>query len=181
MSGNAAPPKAELVWKGRPEIGILLALYGIMALVAIVILLTLEFYASLSTRIGSSVFPSSVTLGRTVVPYPVEIATAIFILLVYAGKALQYAMIRVRNKYELYSDGLYLNQGLVNLQNTYVAPMSFSDARLVMTWPMRIVKRSLIIVDTNDGRHFRLLYIKNGLEVQSMIRRTLGHPPVRLS
>jgi len=183
MSNSSPPTAAEkvtLVWQGRPAVGRILAAYGVIALVAIVFLVTLEWYLGNSSAAGSVIFPSSVSLSGITIPYPVEMATSIIILFLFVLKAIQYGFLRARNRYELYGDGLYINSGIVNLQNTYVAPMAFSDARLIRTWPLRVANRGLLIVDTNDSRHFHLQFIKNPLEVQSLIRRTLGHPRVRI-
>ena len=109
-----------------------------------------------------------------------EIATTALVLLVYLGEVIHLALLRARHKYELYEDGLYVDSGIVNLQNTFIAPVAFSDARLFMPLSLRLVGRGKIIVDANDERHFTLLLIKNPVEVQNLIRRTLAHPVVRV-
>ena len=114
------------------------------------------------------------------VPYPAELATAALILLAYLGEVAKLALLRKRNEYKLYDDGLYIDTGIVNLENVYLSPMAFSDARLFRTLGFRIVKRGNVIVDTNDQRHFQLQLIENPVAVQDLIRRTLGHPIVRL-
>ena len=86
------------------------------------------------------------------------------ILLVYLGEVIHLAVLRARHKYELYEDGLYVDSGIVNLQNTYIAPVAFSDARLIMPLSLRVLGRGKIIVDANDERHFTLLLIKNPVE-----------------
>ena len=174
------PLKANLVWKGRPAVGSLIAIYGLISIIVIVVLVTIEWYVGNYYSIGKQIFPNSITVGSVTIPYPVELATAVIILLVYLGAVVQLLWLRARNSYELYSDGLYVNTGLINLENVYVAPMAFSDARLIRTWVLRLVNKGLIIIDTNDGRHFQLKYIRNAMEVQSLIRQTLGHPSVRI-
>jgi hypothetical protein len=149
-------------------------------LVVIVLLIGLEIWFYDSISIGSSVFPRNFVFGGTTIPYPVEIATAILVLLVYIGEVVHLALLRARHKYELYEDGLYVDSGIANLQNIFVAPMAFSDARLIMPWSLRLVKRANIIVDANDDRHFKLFLIENPIEIQNLIRRTLGHPVVRV-
>ncbi|MGH2638735.1 MAG: hypothetical protein ACRDF4_05555, partial [Rhabdochlamydiaceae bacterium] len=151
-----APARGNLVWFGRPAIGAYLALYGIVAIIAIVILDTLEWYYGNTTSWGSMIFPRTFAFGSTVIPYPVEIVTTLVILFIYISKVINYALLKARSKYELYVDGLYLNLGLVNLESTYIAPMAFSDARLIRTLPLRLINRGLIIIDTNDSRHFYL-------------------------
>ena len=156
------------------------ALYGVVALVIAVILLGIELWFAGNIAIGSKIFPKSIPFGGVKVPYPIEVVTFVIILIAYLGKVIQLALLRARNKYELREDGLYVDLGIVNLQNTFVAPMAFSDARLNMPLSLRIVKRGTIVVDTNDNRHFKLLLIVDPLTVQGLIRRTLGHPVVRV-
>jgi hypothetical protein len=120
------------------------------------------------------------TLAGITIPYPVEIITTILVSLVYLGEVVHLALLRASHKYELFEDGLYVDSGIVNSQNTFVAPMAFSDARLMMPLSLRIIRRANIVVDANDERHFKLILIENPLEVQNLIRRTLGHPVVRV-
>ena len=131
------------------------------------------------TSIGNFVFPSSLKIGVEI-PYPVETFTVAFIFVIYLAETIRLAFLRLRNRYELYDDGLYLDTGIVNLRNVYVSPMGFSDARLFRTWILRFAKRGSIILDTNDHRHFELLLLENPEEVQATIRRTLGRPTIRI-
>lgn len=167
------------VWHGKPAVGSYIIVYGVFALIAITILVTLEYELSLSSGITGSIFPASVRLGGAVVPYPVEIATTVIIAIIFVVKVIQLAILWATNKYNLLSDGLYVSRGIVNLENSFLSPFAFSDARLIRTWSMRLLKRGLIIVDANDGRHFYLKYIKDPLQVQTLIRRTMAHPSVR--
>ncbi len=114
------------------------------------------------------------------IPYPVELASAAIIFLVYLGEVVHLALLRARNKYVLNEDGLYVDSGIFHLQNTFLAPMAFSDARLDLPVSLRILHRGNIIVDANDNRHFKLLLIQDPETVQSLIRRTLGRPIVRV-
>jgi len=180
MSKPAIGGRGKLVWSGRPSVSVFYLLYGVVALALIALLVGLEVWFSGYASIGASIFPRSLALGGVSIPYPIEIATAALILLVYLGEVVHLALIRARHKYELYEDGLYVDSGILNLQNIFVAPMAFSDARLVMPWSLRLVKRANIIVDANDNRHFKLLLIENPITVQNLIRRTLGHPVVRV-
>ncbi len=166
------------VWHGKPSVGSYVIIYGLLALIAIVILVTLEYYAGLSSG-AKPIFPSSITISGIILPYPVELFTAIIIAVIFVIKLVQLAFIWATNTYDLLPDGLYVNQGLINLQNTLLSPMAFSDARLIRTWPMRLAGRGLIIVEANDGRRFYLRYIRNPLSVQAMIRSTLARPTVR--
>lgn len=165
------PKQSNAVWSGKPAVGSYIIIYGVVAMIIILVLVTAEYLSGL--------FPNSFTTGRVVVPYPVEIITTIIIALIFMAKVVQLAILWATNRYDLMPDGLYVNHGLINLENQFLAPMAFSDARLIRTLALRIVHRGLIIIDANDGRHFYLRYIKNPLEVQSLIRRTLAHPTVR--
>ncbi len=175
---NEASIRGRLVWEGRPSVSIYYAIYGVFCLVVIIVLGLLEY--TIGTMFGAYLFPRVTTISRFIIPYPVELFTAIIILLVFIVNAVKLAILRLSNKYELYEDGLYLDLGIVNLQNTYLSPMAFSDARLVRTLTLRLAGRGDIIVDANDGRHFQLKLIEKPQQVQTIIRRTLGHPIVRL-
>jgi hypothetical protein len=172
--------KAEApVWHGRPSVGAYVIVYGLFAIASIVILVTLEYAASITSPIARGLFPPSTRVGGGLIPYPIEIATTLIIVLLFTYKVVQLTIVWITNKYDLLPDGLYINRGIINLENTFVAPMAFSDARLVRTWLLRLAGRGLIIVEANDGRRFYLRYIENPLEVQSLIRKTLSHPTVR--
>jgi hypothetical protein len=172
--------KGKQVWFGRPSVSVFYLLYGAVALVILVVLVGLELWFAKNYNIGRVLLPKSISMGGLRVPYPVEIATIIIILAAYLGKVIELAILRARNKYVLREDGLYVDIGIFSLQNTYVAPMAFSDARLNLPVSLRLVKRGNLIVDTNDNRHFKLLLIEDPTTVQNLIRRTLGHPVVRV-
>ena len=156
------------------------AIYGIICLVVAVVLITLEYYLGGISGIGSTIFPSSLVLGTVNLPYPVEVLSTVIILVIFFAEAAKLAFFRARSKYALYDDGLYVDTGIVNLENTFLSPLAFSDARLIRTWSMRIVNRGLIIVDANDGRHFHLRLVKDPIKVQALIRDTLSHPRVKI-
>jgi hypothetical protein len=172
--------KSKVVWSGRPSVSVFYLLYGIIAVAVLAVLVGLQLWVAGHSGIGKVIFPKSLAMGGLRVPYPVELATVVLIVIVYVGSIVKLALLRVRNKYELREDGLYVDHGILSLQNTYVAPMAFSDARLELPVSLRLLRRGNIIVDTNDNRHFKLLLIENPLNVQSLIRRTLGHPVVRI-
>jgi len=172
--------KGKVVWIGRPSVSVFYALYGAIAVLIAAVLVGLELWFASYSSVGRAIFPRLISFGSVRVPFPIEVVTIVIILIAYLGKAIQLALLRARNKYELREDGLYVDSGIMNLQNTFVAPMAFSDARLNMPLSLRIVKRGNIIVDTNDNRHFKLLLIVDPLTVQNLIRRTLGHPVVRI-
>ncbi len=180
MSKIQAGTKGKLVWAGRPSVSVFYVLYGIFALVAIAVLVILEYWLATTMSYGRALFPSSATLDGLAISYPVELITALIILVIYLGEIVRLALLRAKNKYELYEDGLYIDTGIVNLQNTFLSPMAFSDARLYRNLSMRIVNRGMIVVDANDGRKFNLLLIENPIVVQDLIRRTLAHPIVRV-
>lgn len=181
-NNNTAPPKnppprdpnATPVWSGRPSIAPYLILRAVFFLIALAILLGLELWYAGRHTLGSDLF--SKFHG---IPYPGEIATAVLIGLLFLGSAVRLIGLWATNRYELFQDGIYINRGIVNLENAYLAPMAFSDARLYRSWEMRIIKRGQIIVEANDGRKFTLHLIKEPLKVQYLIRETLGHPTVR--
>lgn len=168
------------VWRGRPSIETYLILYGILALVAAAILILLEFSVASMVSGLSGIFLAFISLGPVTIPYVVPVGTALIILIVYLRKAIRLVLFRAGNSYELRTDGLYVNSGIANLQNTFISAMAFSDARLVRTLGMRVVGRSLIVVEANDGRRFEMKMIKDGQNVQSLIRNNLSHPRVRV-
>ncbi len=183
MSDEKKPPTSEartLVWSGRPSVSPYIAIYGIILMVILIVLVTVEFLLGSSGGSPATFLPTSLTLGGFRILYPIELATAVIIILIFLGELLSLALLRARSKYELYDDGLYVNLGIINLENTFLSPMAFSDARLFRSWTMRLVHRGLIIVDANDGRHFYLRLIKDPLQVQSLIRTTLSRPRVRM-
>ena len=92
----------------------------------------------------------------------------------YIGEAVHLLSSGLDINTSLYEDGLYVDSGIVNLQNTFVAPMAFSDARLVMPLSLRVVSRANIIVDANDDRHFKLLLIENAIEVPESDQEDAG-------
>ena len=167
------------VWLGRPAVGAYIIIYGVIALIVTVILSTIQYFLSTSSSAGRSIFPSAVHFGGTTIPYPAEIVTGVIIALIFVGKVTRLAILWATNRHQLMSDGLYASRGIITLENSFLAPMAFSDARLIRTLGLRIAGRGLIIVDANDCRHFYLQYVKNPLEVQGIIRRTLAHPTVR--
>jgi hypothetical protein len=178
-TGRDFGARGKLVWSGRPSVSIYYAIYGIIALILIAILTFLEFWVT-RTSIGAGIFPRALSFRGIVVPYPVEVATVAVILLVYLAEVVHLAILRASKKYSLYEDGLYIDLGIVNLENTYLSAMAFSDARLFRTVSLRLAKRGNIIVDLNDERHLQLELVDRPAVVQALIRRTLGHPTVRV-
>jgi len=176
MTSQGNTLERKLVWSGRPSVSVFYSIYGAIAVIVIASLTITEFWFGIHTNVGKTIFPRS--FGG--VPYPAELVTATLILLMYAGEVARSALLRKRNEYKLYDDCLYIDNGIVNLENVYLSPMAFSDARLFRTLGLRIVKRGKVIVDTNDQRHFQLQLIENPVAVHGLIRRTLGHPTVRL-
>ena len=171
--------KGDLIWSGRPSVSTFYEIYGALAAVLMVILVPAEFWLGDHTKIGGTIFPATIQFV-TVVEYPVEIATVLIISAAYMVKVIRLAILKMRNRYQLYGDGLYIDTGLVNLQNAYITPMGFSDARLVRTWSLRLGSRGNLLVDTNDQRHFELKLLEKPALVQALIRKTLGHPTVRV-
>jgi hypothetical protein len=178
-TGRNLGARGRLVWSSRPSVSIYYAIYGILALVLIAVLIFLEFRIS-TTSIGSGIFPQSISFRGIVTPYPIELATAALILFIYIAEIVHLAILRASKRYSLYEDGLYLDSGIANLENTYLSSMAFSDARLFRTVWLRLAKRGNIIVDANDGRHLKLELVDRPSDVQAVIRRTLGHPTVRV-
>jgi hypothetical protein len=175
-----APDNGGIVWSGRPSIGVYLALYGVLTLIAIVILVGLEVWLGDNSKSLGDTFFASLRLGSVTIPDIVEVVTTIIILLFYLAKVVHLSLFKASNSYELRTDGLYVNKGIANLQNTFLSAMAFSDARLIRTLGMRIVGRSLIVVEGNDGRRFELKMLKDGAGVQALIRSNLSHPTVRV-
>jgi len=169
-----------VVWRGRPAVGVYIALYGALALVAAGVLVALELYTAKSISSISGIFYGSVKVGPLSIPYAVEAITILVIAVVFFADVLGLVMLRASNRYQLRADGLYLNRGIAKLQNTFVSAMAFSDARLTRTLGMRIVGRGRIVVEANDGRRFELKMIKDPTQVQSLIRSSLSHPTVRV-
>lgn len=166
------------LWSGRPSVGSYIALYAILYAALSILLITVEFYVA-STPFGSGLLPSSISFASLTLPYPLQLLTAFIFLLAFLVKATGLLLMKARTKYSLFDDGLYIDLGLVNLENIFVAPMAFSDARLYMSLGMRMMKKGSIIVDTNDGRHFELKMVANPVQVQGLIRQTLSHPTFR--
>ncbi len=156
------------------------ALYGVLALVIAAVLVSFESWFASSTSIGRLIFPRNLVFGGMGILYPAEVATGAIIFLMYIAEVIHLALLRARHKYELREDGLYVDSGILNLQNTFIAPMAFSDARLELPISLRILKLGSIVVDANDNRHFRLLLLRDPVMVQDLIRRALGHPVVRI-
>jgi hypothetical protein len=169
--------RGTLIWSARPSVSVYYGIYGALALATIVVLVVAELFIS---RDMAGIFPSSMIFASILVPYPVELATILIVLVIYLAKVLSLAFLQIRNKYELYEDGLYVDSGIINLENTFIAPMAFSDARLIRTWELRLANRSNILVEANDGRKFLLQLIERGVDIQTMIRRILAHPTVRI-
>lgn len=180
-TSNSQPSSKDegVVWRGRPSIGPYVALYGILAAVAVALFIGIELWLGYDVS-GASFLRGTASLGSVRIPFLFEIVTAVVISVAYVIKVLRLLIVRLENSYELRGDGLYLNRGIANLTGTFLSPMAFSDARLIRTLGMRIVGRSLIIVEANDGRRFELKMIKDALDVQALIRRNLAHPTVRL-
>lgn len=172
--------KGKQVWVGRPSVSVLYLLYGLISLIVVAVLVGLELLSSSYFGIAGVLFPASIALAGMTIPYPVELLTVAIVLVVYLGEVIHLALLRARHKYDLREDGLYVDSGILNLQNTFVAAMAFSDARLFMPASLRLIRRGNIVVDTNDSRHFNLFLIENPTEVQNLLRRTLGHPVVRV-
>ncbi len=168
-----------MVWKGRPSIGPYVALYGLAALVTAAAFVGAELWLAFGHS-SVNLLRASLVLGSFSLPYGAEVVTAAVVFIGFLAKLVGLLIVRFENSYELRTDGLYVSRGIANLQDTFLSAMAFSDARLIRSLGMRIVGRSLIVVEANDGRRFQLRMIKNGLEVQSLIRRNLAHPTVRL-
>jgi hypothetical protein len=172
--------RSNVVWIGRPSVSVFYVLYGLVSLAIAVVLIGLELWLASNTNIGHQIFAKNLTMGNGAIPYPVELVTTTIIILAFLGEIVHLALLRARNKYVLREDGLYVDSGILHLQNTFLAPMAFSDARLDLPVSLRILHLGNIVVDANDNRHFKLLLLRDPVTVQSLIRRTLGHPIVRV-
>jgi hypothetical protein len=177
--GGQTSEVETVVWKGRPGVGPFVILYGILAVVLIAVTVAAEVLLARSLP-GASVLTATITIGAVTIPYGVEVLTVIIFLIGYLAELVGLEILRARNKYELRTDGLYINTGIANLENVFISPMAFSDARLIRTIGMRMVGRSTIIVEANDKRRFEMRFIKDGQAVQNLIRRVLSHPTVRI-
>ena len=180
MTEIDAMEQRKLVWSGRPAVSVYFGIYGLVSIVLIAIFIPTELWLGDYSKLGNIVFPTRIQ-GTVSVRYPVELATAGLISAAYIVEVIRLTILRMRNYYALYEDGLYLDTGVVNLQNVYVSPMGFSDARLIRMWSLRIAKRGNLVVDTNDQRHFELKLLEQPAVVQALIRRTLGRPTVRVA
>lgn len=179
----AAPPKyssGNVVWTGRPSISVYVILYGVLAAIIAGILVGLEVYGGDSMKALSAVFFASVKIGSFTLPDLLEIGTVLIIFIIYIVQVVGLVIYKARHSYELRTDGLNVNTGIANLSNTFISAMAFSDARLIRTLGMRIVGRSTIIVEANDGRKFEMKMLKDAPSIQSLIRNNLSHPTVRL-
>lgn len=179
MSGTAQAT-GSVVWSGKPSIGVYVLLYGVFAAIAAAVLVSLEVYAANSISALSSVIFASVKVGSITIPDALEVVTILVILILYLVKIAGLVIYKAGRSYELHTDGLYVNRGIANLQNTFVSAMAFTDARLIRSLGMRMIGRSTIIVEANDGRKFEMRMLKDGVNVQTMIRSNLSHPTVRV-
>ncbi|MGA2665534.1 MAG: hypothetical protein ABSF83_11365 [Nitrososphaerales archaeon] len=170
----------DVVWTGRPSIGVYVALYAVVAVLGAAILVALEVRAADGVASLSGTLFASLRLGPVVIPDALEVVTALAVLILFLAKVVGLAIYRAGHSFELRTDGLYFNRGIANLQNVFLSAMAFSDARLLRTLGMRIVGRSTIIVEANDGRRFEMRMLKDGVGVQTLIRSNLSHPTVRI-
>jgi len=173
-------PDTGFVWEGRPAIGVYVALYAILAAIVAAALIGLEVYAADSITSLKSAFFMSVTLGPITIPDTLEFLTGLAVLIVFLAKVVGLLLLRLGNSYQLRTDGIYVNKGLANLQNTFISAMAFSDAKLTRTLGMRLLGRGRIVVEANDGRKFELKLLKDSANVQQLIRANLSHPTVRV-
>jgi hypothetical protein len=170
----------DAVWKGRPSIGVYVLLYGILAAVSAAILVGLEVWTADQSGAVKSIFFASLNAGSLTIPDALEVVTALIVLIAFLAKVVGLVIYRAGHSFELRTDGLYVNRGIANLQNTFISAMAFSDARLIRTLGMRLVRRSTIIIEANDGRRFEMRMLRDGTNVQSLIRNNLSHPTVRM-
>ena len=171
---------SNTVWAGRPSIGVYVALFGVLAAIIAAVLVGLEVWVGVSIKAVSGGIFYSLPLGSFRIPDVIEVVTLAVVFFVFLVKVVRLVLFRAGHSYELRTDGIYVNKGIANLQNTFISAMAFSDARLIRTLGMRLVRRSLIIVEANDGRRFELVMLKDGQNVQALIRSNLSHPTVRL-
>ncbi len=179
MSGPQSST-GNVVWTGRPSISVYLVLYGVVAAIVAAILVGVEVWVGDTFKGLSGLLFHSLKLGSFGIPDIIEIITVVVIVVIYLVKAVGLALYQVGHSYELRTDGIYVNRGIANLSNTFISALAFSDARLVRTLGMRILGRSLIIIEANDGRKFELRMLKDGANVQNLIRSNLSHPTVRI-
>ena len=177
---NYLAARGRLIWAGKPAVSIFLLIYGIIVALLITILDFLEYFLGSENTSLNRLFPNSLTFRGLHVVFPVELATLSIILIAYVAEVLRLAILRASYKYFLYEDGLYVDSGIINLENTFLSPVAFSDARLFRTASLRLVKRGNITVDANDGRHIELKLVEKPGVVQALIRKTLGRPTVRV-
>ncbi len=170
----------DSVWKGRPAIGVYVLLYGIVAAVSAAILVGLEVWTADQFSAVKSVFFASITAGPLTIPDALEVVTVLIVLIAFLAKLIGLVIYRAGHSFELRTDGLYVNRGIANLQNTFISAMAFSDAKLIRTVGMRIVRRSMIIIEANDGRRFEMRMLRDGNNVQALIRNNLSHPTVKM-
>ena len=88
-----------VVWRGRPAVGVYIALYGALALVAAGVLVALELYTAKSISSISGIFYGSVKVGPLSIPYAVEAITILVIAVVFLADvwvSLQQVLDRVR-------------------------------------------------------------------------------------
>jgi len=168
------------VWSGRPAIGVYVILYGVLSAIAAAILVGLEVWTAAKVSSLSSIFYASLHVGGVAIPDALEVATVLIVLIIFLVKVIGLVIYRAGHSYELQTDGLYVNRGIANLQNTFISAMAFSDAKLLRTLGMRLVGRSTIIIEANDGRKFEMRMLKDGPNVQYLIRSNLSHPTVRV-
>ena len=177
MSGTPDKATGNVVWRAKPSIGVYILLFGIIAAVVAAILLGVELWTADNVKAVSSIFAK---ISSVTIPDVVEVVTVLGVLVVYLAKVVGLSLYKARHTFELRNDGLYINTGIANLQNTFISAMAFSDARLIRTLGMRIVGRSTIIVEANDRRSFEMRMLKDGVNVQTLIRNNLSHPTVRI-
>jgi hypothetical protein len=179
MSGTTYAT-GNVVWSGKPSIGVYVLLYGVVSAAVAAILVGLEVYAGDQVpALGNALF-ASLKVGSLTIPDLFEVITILILLVYFLIKVLQLSLYKAGHSYELHTDGIYVNRGIANLQNTFISAMAFSDARLIRSLGMRIVGRSLIIIEANDGRKFEMKMLKDGVNVQTLIRSNLSHPTVRI-
>ncbi|MDA4123619.1 MAG: hypothetical protein OK456_10615 [Thaumarchaeota archaeon] len=180
LKGNEAGTDGGVVWEGRPAIGVYVAIYAVIAVVAAGILIGLELYTARSVSAISNIFYHSLVVGPLTIPDAIEFITGLVVLIIFLAKLVGLVLLRASNSYQLRTDGLYVNKGIANLSNTFISAMAFSDAKLTRTIGMRMLGRGRIVVEANDGRRFELKLLKDSANVQALIRSNLSHPTVRI-